>query len=673
MVSAVRRLHHFSKATKPNMVSPVPQSLACSTCRTFESRRGVTLSHRAGGTLAVLALATLLVSPARAETDSDRHARALKQAIVAFAATALTLRENPLAPPPHMEVLFEVEKRGESVHAHHLPGWLRVSLDKQPAVEHSYTDGEWHALADGALHLLLTAPFVSGARTLTVHFKGIDRNGKPYLRTKTFSLETARPSDHRVLRFRAAANEEPTLTLEPLGDSLLRSPTTGLPTDDQLYRIGLFESATGNHAAAAAFYLAALDSKVAGTRQAETRLRLAEAYAAVGAPEEAESLLEQVATDSTDASLRARAWFSIERIAAREGRHARVLEAHARIGSTLPPDLTGEANALAGSSALALRAYAQAAGLFRAVPKGSVDAPFAQFGQAQALAGQGDAFTAGTLFAKLGDARSLFNPVQSRMTEYAHAALGFQMIAQGRYEEAITHLGRVPSDHPLSDTALFGIGWCLRKTGEHVTAIAVFDDLVARDPEGRYTHEARLATAASYADLRATTRSVAAYRASLDALSASATTLERLQERVRSPRWDPLTDPDADSSKDAQRLLKDASIARALERHRWLIRFGKELQKAMDRFPGFLSAPQGSTTLGGRLQTVDGSHLVNRGHDLLARLDVVQRESRDALSALITQTIAREQARLEEWSVAASLGIARNLRDDLGGEVLVVE
>jgi tetratricopeptide (TPR) repeat protein len=247
------------------------------------------------------------------------------------------------------------------------------------------------------------------------------------------------------------------------------------------------------------------------------------------------------------------------------------------------------------------------------------------------------------------------------------------MVTQGRYEEAITQLGRVPSDHPLSDTTLFAIGWCLRETGEHVKAIAVFDNLVARAPEGRYTHEARLATAASYADLRATTRSVAAYRSALDALSASSTTLDRLQERVQNPTWDPLAGTDTGGSEDARRLLDDPSITRALERHRWLVRFGRELQRAMDRFPEFLTTPQGSSTLGGRLHTVDGSHLVNQGHDLLARLDVVKKESRDALSALVTQTIAREQARLEEWSVAASLGIARNLRDDVGGEVLIVE
>jgi hypothetical protein len=51
----------------------------------------------------------------------------------------------------------------------------------------------------------------------------------------------------------------------------------------------------------------------------------------------------------------------------------------------------------------------------------------------------------------------------------------------------------------------------------------------------------------------------------------------------------------------------------------------------------------------------------------------VKKESRDALSILITQTVAREHERLEEWSVAASLGIARNLRDDVSGEVLTLE
>ncbi len=612
--------------------------------------------------------------PAYADTGADARERSLKQAIAAFAASAITMRESLDSRPAHIEVLFQVQSRGEPVHPHHLPSWLKVSLDALPPVEHTYTDQEWHALADGAMHLLLTAPATPGSHTLTVHFKGIDRNGKPYLRTKTFSFEAIYPSDHRVLRFRAAANEEPAFSLEALGDSLLRWPANAQPTDEHLYRIGLFESAAGNYATAAAFLLAALDPKISGSRQAEARLSLAEAYAEVGDPEEAESLLERVATDGPTAALRARAWFLIVRIASREGRHRRVLEAHARIGPGLSAELVPEAHTLAGLSALALRAYPEAAGFFRAVPKSSPDAPLAQYGHAQALAGQGDAFTAGGLFAKLGETRSLFDPVQSRVTEYAHAALGLQMVAQGRYAEAITQLVRVPKDHPLSEAAAFAIGWCLRETGEHVKAIWVFEDLLMRAPSGRYAHEARLAVAASYADLRATTRSVASYRAALDALNASNDALDRVREVVQSPTWDPVGHDIDALPVDARRVAEeDPAAVRALRRHRWLIRFGQVVQRTLDQAPALIAKPQGPSTLGGRLQTVDGAHLINQGRDLLNRLDVVKKGSRDALSALMAQALAREQARIEEWSVAASLGIARNLRDDVGGEVLSLE
>jgi len=159
----------------------------------------------------------------------------------------------------------------------------------------------------------------------------------------------------------------------------------------------------------------------------------------------------------------------------------------------------------------------------------------------------------------------------------------------------------------------------------------------------------------------------------LDALSASSVALDHWRDAVRDPVWDPLALDSSRLPPEARIVLQDPSVVRAIERHRWLVRFGQELQRALDRFPGFLAAPQGSTTLGGRLQTVDGSHLVSQGNDLLARLDVVRKESRDALALLIAQTVSREQERLEEWSVAASLGIARNLRDDITGEVLTLD
>lgn len=652
----------MSPVAPPSLVTPSLYSLP-----------GSLLRRLCGCLLVPAIIAASGVSVARADADTQRQARLLKQSVVAFSASVLSVRETGDVIPPHIEILFDVPSRDAGLHAHHLPGWIRVSLDRQPPVEYTYTDQEWHALADGALHRLLIAPSGPGAHTLAVNFKGIDRNGKPYLRTKSFSLESTRPSEHYVLRFRAPPNDEPSLAVEPLGESLLR-PTAGARlTGDLAYRIGQFEAAAGQHHRAASAFLVALQNGLSEATQTDARLRLAEAYGSMGAPEEAESLLERLATESSDAALRARAWFLIERIAYQDGRHERVIHAHSRLGPALPANLAGEAHALAGLSALALRSFAQAAEFFRAVPKSSADAPVATFGQAQAMAGQGDAFAATTLFTKLAQTRSLFDPVQTEMSSHAHAALGFQLLEQGRYDEALVALGRVPSDHPMGAASLFAIGWSLRKAGEHVKAIAVFDDLLAQAPDGPYAHEARLATAASYADLRAPTRAVAAYRTSLDALGKSVDALERLRALVRDPKWDPVSDYDAGLHAYARRLVRTSTpISLAVERYLWFVRVERHLRQTLADFPAFLAVP-GSSTLGGRLNTVDGSHLVTRGQELLSQMEVMERQARAGLSALIVSTVDQERDRLESWSVAASLGIARSLRDDLGQEVLTLD
>ncbi|MFZ5863380.1 MAG: tetratricopeptide repeat protein [Nitrospirota bacterium] len=623
---------------------------------------------------ALWAAGTCSIARAAEESTADHRARALKQSAVSFSAAAVSFRETGHAIPPHIEILFEVPRQAEPLHAHHLPGWIRVSLDRLAPVEHTYTDREWHALVNGALHVLVpAAPFRPGSHTLVATFKGIDRNGKPYLRTKSFSLESARPAEHYVLRFHEAPNAEPSLSIESLGESLLRPRPGAPPAGDLAYRIGRFEAASGNAHGAASALLAAIQNGLPPHEQTDARLLLAAAYGTLGAPEAAETVLEQLAADTSDETLRARAWLEIERIAYQDGRHDRVLQAHARIGSALPPDLLGEARTVAGLSALALRAFAQAGDAFRAVPKSSADASLAAFGQAQALAGQGDAFTAITSLTKLTQARSFFNPVQSDVASYAHAALGFQLLEQARYPEAIEELRQVPSDHPMFHAALFAIGWSLSKAGEHVQAIAVFDDLTTRAPDGPYAHEARLAAAASYAELRAPTRSVAAYRGALDALGESAAALDRFRAAVRGPAWDPLSDDTAGVPASARRLLRDTpSIALALTRYHWLVQVERDLRRTLADFPGFLTAPNPGT-LGGRLHGNDGSQLMAQGQDILTRIDVAKGESRKALASVILEEVDRERERVESWSIAASLGIARNLRDDIGRESLSLD
>ncbi|MBI3608897.1 MAG: tetratricopeptide repeat protein [Nitrospirae bacterium] len=595
---------------------------------------------------------------------------ALKKSIVAYRKALFMLRENPVKPAPHIEIFFDVDSRSDPIPAHHLPSWIRLALDHHPPAEHTYTDGEWHTLAAGALQTLLTVSAGPGQHTLAVSFKGIDRNGKSYLKAKTLTFESTRAADHRVLRFRAGFNEEPHVTLEPAGESLLDVRRADRPIDDPVYRLGLFAAQTGDFGNAAVFFLSALDREPPPRLKQESRLRLAEAYAAVGLPEEADAVLHTLISEAPDDEVRARAWFLIEQIAFRDGQHARVIEAHNHLGAALPAELAGEAHALAGISALALRAYPEAAGFFRSVPKSSPDEPLALYGQAQALSGLGDAFTASTTLKRLIQSHSIFDPIRSRVVEHAHAALGLQLIEQGRYDEALAELGQVGTNSAVHETALFGVAWALRKADEHVKAIAILQELLARFPNGQHAHEARLTLAASYADLRAYTRSVTAHRAALDGLTAAMDAVDRLRAAIKSSQWDPLNG-------EAGNALEDAAFSRALEHYRWLVRFERDLRQTLEHLPSDITAaPPPSVTLGVRLQSLDSTQLAAKGQELLVKFDAVKFESRGVLAALALDALAREQAQLEDWAVQASLGIARNLvaeRDELGSEALTLE
>ncbi|MEO5657567.1 MAG: tetratricopeptide repeat protein [Nitrospiria bacterium] len=613
-----------------------------------------------------LAAASTVATPALSEPP-DRTP-ALKKAVVAFNASLLTMRENAASPAPHLEILFDVDGRGDTVPAHHLPSWIKVSLDRHPPKEYSYTDAEWHALAKGGLQLLFTVPAVSGPHTLTVAYKGIDRNGKTYLKTRTLAFTTTQGADHRVLRFRADVNHEPQLTLEAMGASLFQMSSPELQSPAS--RLGLFAAETGDHGAAAGWFLAAADGKPAD-RRLDDRFRLAEAYAAIGLPEEAETLLKALLQDTSNPASVARAWMLIERIAFRGGRHAQVLEAYERLGPGLSPEDAGEAHLMAALSALAQRAFPQAATIFRRVPKSGVDGSLALYGQAQALSGLGDGFTAAGLLRKLIDSRSVFDGSRSRVVEHAHAALGFQWTVQGRYEEAVAELAQVPEGHSAYEGAQFGMAWALRQMDEHVQAIAVFQGVVNRFPEGAYAHEARILLAASYADLRAPTRSVKAYRTALDVLGASLAAIDRERATVGSPDWDPLA---VRPRTRGGVITGDPAFVPALDRHRWLVRFQRDLRRTTEHFPSDLTAARsGQKTLGSRLHTLDGSQLAGQAQELLQKLDNAVLESRRTLAGLAGEALDREHTRIEEWSVQAVLGIARNLRDEMGGDVLLVD
>ncbi|MBI3608918.1 MAG: tetratricopeptide repeat protein [Nitrospirae bacterium] len=592
---------------------------------------------------------------------------------------------HPQAPAPHVETLVEIESSGHTAHPGTFPTWIRIVLDDLPEVEHPYSEIEGRALADGGLQPLLTAPFTAGRHTLAVMFKGVSQSGKSYLKAKGFTFETARPVAHVVLRFLSFLNDEPELTLTVIEQSWLESPPSGSATEDPVYRLGVFANGVGEYGKAASFFLASLE-RHNPVRSDDHRLRLAEAYAGAGLPEEAEALLKAVIAQSPDEVSRARAWLLIERFAFRDGLYARAIEAYeradvARLGSSLPSPLLDDAHLFAGTSGLVLHQYQLAAAAFRRVTRSGPDAPFALYGHAQAVAGLGDAHTASGVFKTLAESRSPSDPVQARVADFARTALGFQRIEQGRHEEALSELGQVRPAHPAYEAALFGVGWALQKMGEHVKAIAIFQDLITRFPHGEHVHEARLAMASSYADLRAYTRAVTAYRAALEAGMASLRDVDRLRGALDNPNWDPV----------AERLTDDDSVqaepaaSRSMERYRWLLRSEQELRRTLDRVPESPSfAPSGcsdaqkpcSNARGNTPRAVDTAQLVAEGRTLLVDLDALKGAFRGVLRGQAHDALDREQQRLEDWAVQASVGIAKNLiadRDELGSEALTVD
>ena len=592
---------------------------------------------------------------------------------------------HPRTPAPHAETLIELESSGNTAPLRTFPTWIRIVLDDLLEVEHLYSEIEGRALADGGLQPLLTAPFTAGRHTLAVMFKGVSRSGKSYLKANGFTFETTRPVAHVVLRFLSFLNDEPQLTLTVIEQPWLESPPSGSATEDPVYRLGVFAGGVGEYAKAVSFFLTSLE-RPNPVRLDETRLRLAEAYEGAGLPEEAAALLKAVIAKSPDEVSRARAWLLTERFAFRDGRHARAIEAYervdvARLGPSLPSPLLDDAHLFAGTSGLVLHQYQRAAAAFRRVTRSGPDVPFALYGQAQAVAGSGDASAASSLFKKLTESRSPSDPVQARVADFARTALGFQRIEQGRHEEALSEFGQVRPAHPAYEAALFGIGWALHDMGEHVKAIAIFQDLITRFPDGEHVHEARLAMASSYADLHAATRAITAYRAALETGLASLREVDRLRSALDHPHWDPVAERIADD----YTFQAEPALSRSMERYHGLLRSEEAVRRTLDHVPEYLlPAPSGcsdaqkpcSNARGNNPRAVDAAQLIAEGRTLLVNLDALKREFRGVLRGQAHDALDRERQRIEDWTVQASVGIARLLtadREELGSDALTLD
>ena len=216
-------------------------------------------------------------------------------------------------------------------------------------------------------------------------------------------------------------------------------------------------------------------------------------------------------------------------------------------------------------------------------------------------------------------------------------------IEQNRYQEAISALGMVSTRSPFFDQALFGIGWSYMKLEEHVKAIVVFKDLTEMLPESSYAYEARVTMGYSYSKLKAYTKAVDNYRNSLEVSSRQINLLTQKMETVKLQGID----------------LNQAHKPLALES-----------PEEADKIRGIVEKYQDLT----RLSSKDWAQPM--GNDLKVGLKDLGRRFSSVFQNLILQSLQRQRERLEELSIQASIGIAKNLvleKTEFGGEELVFE
>jgi hypothetical protein len=268
------------------------------------------------------------------------------------------------------------------------------------------------------------------------------------------------------------------------------------------------------------------------------------------------------------------------------------------------------------------------------------------------------------------------NQTFQRLIDKAHLTVGYEFLHQKRYADAISQFALVPPASRLFDQALFGIGWGYFKQEEFVKAAVVFKDLRQRFPESPYSQEALVALGYAYSRLQAFKLSIDQFRLALDSVTTQAQTLQQQIDAIAQPNWAPPLSIDrypVVSGLSSQVQLDDLlnhfkeeeTLQRALEHYQALTRAIALIDG------GLLDLSQMAQN---QSQWLSGQENKQRFTTLRAGFDEVKKQAtglqtafKKELSQASSQWLQQAQIRLEEASVQASIGIARNLVLDTAG------
>ena len=426
---------------------------------------------------------------------------------------------------------------------------------------------------------------------------------------------------------------------------------------------------------ALSYYALAQQRGLSQAQLIEVQFRMADLYLASNMPTHAAALIAPY-TRQEGGRESLEAWFYLQKAAYLSERYQDALNAFARVTPKLRVSLYHEALYLAGNSSLQLREFERAFTTLNQIPRYSEFYPFAQYSMGLAYLNFGDVYSAIESFRRLTAIETGGNQVLERLIDKARLTVGYEFLHQKRYVDAIGQFALVHPSSPFFDQALFGIGWGYFKLEEFVKAAVVFKDLRRFFPDSPYSQEALVALGYAYSRLQAFKLSIDHFRLALDSITTQAQSIQDQIDAVRKSNWTPpvtMNGFPAVSGLSSQVQLDDLlnyfkeehQLQTALEQYQALTR----AVEILDR--GLLDLAQMAQSQSQWLSAQESKQrftaLQNGFTAAKKAATALQAAFRAELARASGQWLQRQMIRLEETSVQASIGIARNLVLDTAG------
>jgi len=294
----------------------------------------------------------------------------------------------------------------------------------------------------------------------------------------------------------------------------------------------LFHFYQDDHFTALNHLLAAREQGRLDAHADDAELLLGGLYLHYGQHLQAEAIFDQLLTESVNPRVRDRAWFYLGKVRYQRSLFAEALAALERIEGQLPHALAAELPMLQAQAHMALGDFAAAAAVLDRW-RGPEDwVPYARYNLGVALVRLGRFEQGAAVLDQLGR-RSAATAELRNLRDQANLALGYALLQQDQFDQAVPVLSRVRLAGAFANRALLGVGWAEAARDNYQSALTPWLTLKDRDLLDSAVQESLLAVPYAFGRLDAHSSAASEYQAALVAYDREIGRLDVAIEQAR--------------------------------------------------------------------------------------------------------------------------------------------